>query len=167
MKLGQYMRPDEIQSFVGDGTKRTFTLDYPLGATPVVKLNGSDQTVGIRGVDTNRNWYWNIGSADLEQDTDDPVLLATDTLEVTYTGTDQSVVSVSDTAAINERAAVEGGTGIYQVLRECTAPSTRSELGLSGIFVVRQIRIQDVPGTAYLRYSIEAVQGPVFDDAFD
>jgi hypothetical protein len=213
MKLGQYMRPDEIQNFVGDGTKRTFTLDYPLGTTPVVKLNGSDQTVGIRGVDTNKNWYWNIGSADLEQDTDDPVLLATDTLEVTYTGIDQAVVSVSDTDAINERAAVEGGTGIYQVLRECTAPATRSEgeqaansvlarsaeipkiisietnslleplaaalrcghaltitrseLGLSGTFVVRQIRIQDVPGTTYLKYSIEAVQGPVLDDAFD
>jgi len=102
----------QVESFKGDGEMITFTVGYPVGQVPTVKVNTVAKTVGIRGVDADKDWYWNKGDQVVTQDDGGTVLSATDTLEITYVGLYSIVTIANDTAEQIRRAGVEGvGTG--------------------------------------------------------
>ena len=102
----------QVEEFGGDGKATTFTVGYSIGQVPTVKVNTVAKTVGIRGVDTGKDWYWNKGDPKLTQDTGGTKLISTDTMEVTYVGLFALVVISSDPSEQTRRAAVEGsGTG--------------------------------------------------------
>jgi hypothetical protein len=103
----------------GDGTIRVFPTSYNIHQTPThITVNGgADQTVGILGVGApgSAQWYWNKGKAQITQDSSGTVLLATDTLSITYIGEYQVVAYATDTAGQIGELAIEGaGTGIYE-----------------------------------------------------
>lgn len=102
------------ESFVGDGVLRSFMLAFPAGAAPTVTVNGVSKTVGIGGVSTGKDWYWNAGSVTIAQDTGGTVLGTGDTLAVTYQGQFSILALAQDDSAIAARKAVEGGSGIYE-----------------------------------------------------
>lgn len=56
------------EEFAGDGERRTFNLSLPVALKPEVEVNGNPQTVGIGGLDTGRQWYWNKGRTEITQD---------------------------------------------------------------------------------------------------
>lgn len=122
--LGQFLLDEATETFPGDGTERTFELDYPVGQMPAITVDtGSgpvEQTLGIDGVDTGKQWYWGISSNRIRQDDAETVLEATDTLAVTYRGLDRRSVGPFDHAA---SASAEGvlqgdGTGVYEQFLE-------------------------------------------------
>lgn len=100
----------------GDGVTTAFTWNYPLNSTPTLTLNGAAQTVGILGVDTGKNWYWQEGSQVTTQDSGGVKLLATDTLQNVYIGQFPAVAISSDDTAIATQQSREGGgsTGIVE-----------------------------------------------------
>jgi hypothetical protein len=104
------------EQFKGDGTLRTFSVEYPLFEVPTIELNFNPQTVGIRGIDTDKQWYWNSDENAIGQEPTGPVLTTTDLLTVTYRGTFNVISIVEDSSAIIERKGVQGGTGRYEQL---------------------------------------------------
>lgn len=56
------------EEFAGDGERRTFNMSLPVALKPEIEVNGSPQTVGIQGLDTGRQWYWNKGQTEITQD---------------------------------------------------------------------------------------------------
>jgi len=102
--------------FTGDGTRRTFTVAFPIGQEPSVALNGIPASVGIRGVETGFAWYWNKESNEISQDTSGAILVDTDQLGVTYRGLFPILVQAQDDASVAERIAVEGGSGLYEAI---------------------------------------------------
>lgn len=102
------------ETFKGDGAQRTFVLGYEGYSVPTITLNGGAQTVGIRDLDTGKDWYWSKGSADLVQDTGGAVLTSSDTLSVAYTGQYEMIRAVTDSAEVTDRASIEGGSGVYE-----------------------------------------------------
>ena len=99
----------------GDGKATAFTLSYQLASAPTITLNSVAQTVGIKGVDTGKNWYWAAGDAVVAQDTSGAKLISTDTLSVTYIGQFPSVAISQDSAAVAAQQARETyGTGIVE-----------------------------------------------------
>jgi hypothetical protein len=102
------------ETFKGDGAQRTFVLGYEVYSVPTVTLNGGAQTVGIRDLDTGKDWYWSKGSADLVQDSGDTVLTSSDTLSVAYVGQYEMIRAVTDSAEVTDRANIEGGSGVYE-----------------------------------------------------
>jgi hypothetical protein len=115
VRAGKDLTDEQVETFKGDGARRTFTLGYPIAQVPTVAVNGIAKTVGIKGIDTSKDWYWNKGDAVLTQDEGDTPLTASDILEVTYRGWYDVVVLVTDEAEITLRQAVEGGSGWYEV----------------------------------------------------
>lgn len=101
-------------TFKGDGALRTFPCRYDLNQVPTVTLNGSPQTVGIRDVDTGKDWYWSKGSPELVQDSAGTLLTSSDTLSVTFVGEYMQVRAVTDSDEVTDRAGIEGGTGVYE-----------------------------------------------------
>lgn len=104
---------------VGDNVTRTFSVDYPIAKVPIVEISRSGGpftavSVGIRGVDTGKVVYWSKGDKFITHDENDLVLSGNDRIRITYQGSYDMVVIVSDTLAISDMQAVEGGSGIVE-----------------------------------------------------
>ena len=77
-------------------------------------LNTVAKTVGIRGVDTGKDFYWSKFEKEITQDDSGTSLLSTDDLDVTYQGFVPIIVQALNATEISDRLAIEGGTGVYE-----------------------------------------------------
>lgn len=107
----------------GDGSTRTWNVANALTAPPTVwTLNGQPVTYGIQGVDTGRQFYYQIGSTSLTQDGSGTLLAKTDTLAISYPGAFVTEVvrdnatpgTFPNTISQAEMAAIDGTTGIVE-----------------------------------------------------
>jgi hypothetical protein len=114
IKAGMDTTSPQTKSFKGDGTNKTFTLDYPVAKVPTISVNGVSKTVGIKGVDTGKDWYWNKGENVISQDDAATALTTVQTLTVTYQGLFNIVAVTYDQAEIIRMQALDGTTGIYE-----------------------------------------------------
>lgn len=108
----------QTRTFRGDGETQAFTVDLPIAKTPVVKVNGVTQTVGIRNVDRDMQWYWNKGDKTISQDSAGTRLTAADVLTIEYQGFYPLIIVAESPDQIDARKAVEGGTGVYEQVTE-------------------------------------------------
>lgn len=99
--------------FIGDGTRQTFSVGYPFAEAPTVEINtGSGYTtatVGIRGTDTGRDFYYALGSTEIVQEFTDTPLTSSDSMRVTYKGQFQLVALARDDDEVNRIQTLEGG----------------------------------------------------------
>lgn len=106
------------QSFVGDGTRTSFALAYPVDSISSITLvsGGANigQTVGIKGTDTGKNWYYAQGNNTIVQDTSGTPLLNTQTLTVVYNGQITISVNVRSDSEIARIAGLDNTTGIVE-----------------------------------------------------
>jgi hypothetical protein len=120
---------------VGDGNTTAFTMDYDLATVPTVStnLNGAGyvtKTVGIQGVDTGKDWYWNKGSKLITQDSGGtklrgPTGAIIDLLKVVYVGQYPTVIIDQNNAQISYEQSLDGTTGIVE---EAETDSTISSI---------------------------------------
>jgi len=98
-------------------TTRVFTLIFPVAEAPTIRTDiGSGfaaRTVGIRGVDTAKDWYWQKDDHQITQDDGGTILTGSHQIEVTYKGLFPLVVAARDDVEIAARVAVEGGDAFY------------------------------------------------------
>ena len=111
------------ETFTGDGDRRTFTVGLPLGEAPTItlELDGGGavaQTVGINGVDDGKDWYYQIDSNNIEQDSDGTKLTSSDTLSVTYKGLIPIIVQADLEDQQEQRADESGGSGIWEAIED-------------------------------------------------
>jgi hypothetical protein len=102
---------------------------HPIASVPSITLNTVPQSVGIDGVDTGKDFYWQINSTTIRQDSGGTPLVFGDTLAVTYQGfvtkiLGPSIPSLANSASIAARSAIEGGTGYYDTYIAVPTPST-------------------------------------------
>lgn len=108
----------QIEEQKGDGSTRAFTVTFPLAEAPsVLQVNGVAKTVGLKGVDTGKDFYWAAGDNTLAQDNSGTILTSSDVFHIEYVGSFQVVTKSQDPAAIADRQTVEGGgTGIVEMV---------------------------------------------------
>ncbi len=112
----------QTEDFTGDGTLQSFVTSYPIGRVPAIKWNTVTQTVGIRGIDTGKNWYWSKGSPVVSQEPANTPVQAGDTLEIIYDGLFDLVAVLDDDAEQIRVAAIEGApsSGIVESVLQVT-----------------------------------------------
>lgn len=144
-KVAESLRDPETQTFTGDGSTQSFTLDYAVAEAPTVFVGGVANTVGIFGVDTAKDWYWSNGSSEIRQEPGDtPISGATD-IAVTYIGIQSIIVASDNTASISARAAAESNSGIYQKLIQITQRvSTKDAQAIVDAYVDRHSELSTV-----------------------
>jgi len=114
--------PGQGASFTGDGYNRTFTVKFPIADAPAILVNGLPQTVGLQ--EENLQWIWAQDSNTITQndkgkdaagaEIEIPALTSSDVITITYTGFFNIAFRHTDTDAVKDRQAVEGGSGIYE-----------------------------------------------------
>jgi hypothetical protein len=108
------------QIFVGDGTTRTWNVANQLAAPPMTwTLNGQAVTFGVNGVDSGKDFYYQIGSTALTQDNSQTILEKADSFEIAYSGSSQQDVVYSNTGlpgtlTQSALAAITGDSGMVE-----------------------------------------------------
>lgn len=76
-----------ISSFKTNGARKVFcTYRWPFLSAPSVTVSGAGKTVGIRGVDSGKDWYYTPGGVCIWQDGSGTPPSSTDTVTIAYTG---------------------------------------------------------------------------------
>ena len=113
----------QSEGYLGDGTTKSFNTIYPVGSVaPAITYyassgaTGVTQTVGNANVSTSGSqWYWTPGATSIAQDSTGTAMATGAYIVVVY----QPAIAYSqlyvNTAAEVARAAVEGGTGEYDL----------------------------------------------------
>jgi hypothetical protein len=114
IRAGRDVTDPQQESFAGDGKRQTFVVGFGIAKVPTVTLNGVAQTVGIRGLDQGKQWYWSKSEKEITQEQSGIAITSADTLVVDYRGYFPILVVADSGSAISERKSVEGGTGIYE-----------------------------------------------------
>lgn len=116
------------QSFAGDDAAREWTL-LDSNVSPIVNslvnyveritvTEGSplaevEKTFGIKDIDTGRDFYYSPGEETIWQDDGGTTLATGQTLKIQWRQLGSDVMVVADDPAIEGRAAVEPGTGVW------------------------------------------------------
>ena len=120
---GQAQTSSQVETQKGDGEKTAFATGFPIAKEPTIEVDTGGgfvtKTVGIKGVETGKDWYWSKGEAIVTQDTGGTPLSSTDEIKVTYIGLYEVIVQAQDEDAIADRLAIEGaGTGIVEAVAD-------------------------------------------------
>lgn len=146
VKAGRDETDPQTERFRGNGAQRSFTVGYPIARVPTVSIieDGQEilQSVGIRGVEEDRHWYWSKNDNTITQEQEDDELTDEQELQVEYRGFFEIVVLTRDENAIEERMDIEGGTGIHEKVENDQTINTRqAAFELANIKLVKYAHI--------------------------
>lgn len=105
---------------IGDGTTRSWTLGYQMASAPTILVNGVAALVGVKGVDTGKDFYYAVGDPTITQEKTNPVYDATETIEFIGTGQYLTYSQYDDTVGQAAFATIEGGSGIVENIYDGT-----------------------------------------------
>ncbi|MFB3894924.1 MAG: hypothetical protein ACE14V_01325 [bacterium] len=131
IKGGQAETDTQTEYFKGDGVQTSWACGYKLGREPTiyVSLNGGEYVeadVGIKGVETSKDFYWSKNDPIITQDPTETKLTSVDTIKIEYVGLYAIVVKSANYAAIADRLAIEEvGTGKVECVAEDSLATTR------------------------------------------
>jgi hypothetical protein len=140
---GQALTSTQTETFVGDGTARSFALRYPPAKQPTITLNGAAQTIGIKADTTGYDWYWSKGDLILAQDISGTVLEPEDELVVQYVGSYKLIAKASQASEITRQALAQGfGSGkIEHVAKDAAVESQDSAMAMARAKLLHYARI--------------------------
>lgn len=114
----------------GDGEAQSFFVGFKIAKVPTVEVsyNGSPfvpQTVGIRGLESGKQWYWSKGDNVITQEEYDAPLGSSDVIRITYQGEFDIIVTSSLPDQIDSQAAIDGTSGIVEDVADETSITGR------------------------------------------
>jgi len=114
----------------GDGEAQSFFVGFKIAKAPTVEVsrNGGpfvQETVGIRGVEDNKQWYWSKGENAITQDNDGTPLGPNDIIRITYQGEFDVIVISKLQDQIDRQAAIDGTSGIVEDVADETSITGR------------------------------------------
>lgn len=129
------MFPTERQekTFKADGFGRSYVLGYPLNEKPTIVVSGRPvpaDEIGVKGVDTNCDWYYKVGDPIVESNLAAPPIGVWSMITISYVGQYPGTATYQDDAEVAERLAIEGGTGIVEQVIDCSGSMTKVEAEL-------------------------------------
>ena len=135
IKGGKDVTDPQTERFIGNGETTTYSVGYPIAKVPTVEISlnydtnnpvWTQQTVGIRGLEDNKDWYWSKGDNTITQDIFGTILEDTDRIRITYQGEFDIVVLTFDPTEIERLRAIEGeGTGYVDEVYDDRSISSR------------------------------------------
>ncbi len=111
---GKGSTSQQTEIFTGDAVTLTFTVGYPIASTPTVTVadrTPEAQTVGIKGIDSGKDCYWNKGDATITFAVAPENAKA---VTIVYYGQYPLISLAEDYSGVLDRQVVEGGSGIVE-----------------------------------------------------
>lgn len=115
IKGGMGLTTQQTETFTGDGTTKAFTVGYLIAKVPTVTVQDripEGQTVGIKGLDSGQDCYWNKGDTTI---TFEVAPESAKTVTIVYYGQFPLITKAVSTD-IDNRASIEGTSGKVEVM---------------------------------------------------
>lgn len=144
---GKGQTDPQTETFRGDGDRKTFSVGFPVARVPIVEVEVAGtfelQTVGIRGLDEGKEWYWSKGSNEITQDDDSAPLTTGERMRVIYNGQFDILAKTFDEMEIAMREQIEEiGTGIVEnVVDDRTADSISAAFETANSKILKYAKI--------------------------
>jgi hypothetical protein len=103
---------------IADGTATSWQMAYPLYSAPTIAVQGVTKTVGVQGVDSGKDFYWQAASNGISQDSAATKIPSGYLLQFGYIGQFTRTVTVNNLSEQAARLAIEGGTGIVEATED-------------------------------------------------
>lgn len=119
IRAGVDLTAARTENFTGDGTQKAWTLAYPVGAVPTsITVGGVGKTIGIRGVDTGFDFYWNLADPVISQDDGAGAVGAGVAIAITYQGQFPILISAQADGEIATQATTSNASGVYEAIEQ-------------------------------------------------
>jgi hypothetical protein len=118
----------------GDGNTQSWPMSYALAHVPAVTVNSVAKTVGIRGLDSGKDFYWSKGEFDISTET---VFTSSDTIAIAYIGLYKNTAIISNDAQIALQASIDGSTGIVDEKEDIALTTLEAQLSIGGARLTR------------------------------
>jgi hypothetical protein len=120
LKGGKAKTDVQTEYFIGDGAQQTFVVGYDIDDEPLVYISTSggeyvQKTVGIKGVETDHDFYWSKNDNSITQELQDTALTNSQTLKITYIGVYPIIAVSANFGEISDRQETEGSTSSGKV----------------------------------------------------
>jgi hypothetical protein len=115
-----------VEYKVSDGTTTSWTLGYPVYSAPTITFVNSNQaaTVGIQGIDSGRQFYWQPNSPTLSYDSSLPVLPDGTIFSVQYVGQSVDNLIINNSSSQAKVQVDEGNSGIVAEIESALRSTT-------------------------------------------
>lgn len=120
----------QTETRAGDGSTRSWAMGYALASAPTIRVDAAPQSVGIKGIDTGKQFYWQQGDTTITQDSSQTVLTSSNTLSIVYIGQYPITTTAKSDAQISTQASLDLTSGIVEDI-EVDATLTTADDGLS------------------------------------
>jgi len=119
IRAGVDLTASRTEGLVGDGTRKAFTLAYQVGAAPAaITVGGVAKTIGVRGKDTGKDWYYQLGDPVITQDDGAGAVAAATAISITYQGQFPILVSAQIDTQVTSMASTSNTAGYWEALEE-------------------------------------------------
>ena len=112
---------EQSETFIGNGQQKSFTVGYALSQAPTITVNDVSKTVGVRGIDSGMDFYWNQNQNTITADTA-PANGAV--IVISFYGKFPLTMMYQDDTEITSRQGIEGGSGRYEVVESLKSLNT-------------------------------------------
>lgn len=117
VRAGRGITDPRTEQFVGDGTRKTFTVSFPIANILSMSVNSSPVTFGKKLAGLGEDFVWEVDSSEITQSEANNPLTSFYVLEVVYEGFYPVVVQVADDDEIAARTTIENVTSaVYEEL---------------------------------------------------
>jgi hypothetical protein len=125
------------ETFIGDNNTQSWNMRYAISQAPTITINTVAKTVGIRGVDSGKDFYWSKGDVHITQDSGATKLISSDHGAVSYIGMYNNVTVVSNNAQISLEAAIDGSSGQVDAVEDIALTTLDAQLQIAGARLTR------------------------------
>src|SRR6266849_2809056 len=92
---------------VADGTATSWAMGYRLAGAPTITVGGVNKSVGVKGIDTNKDFYWLLNDVNIVQDSNAALIPNLTVISVTYLGNFDTLYTEDRLAEQTLRASIE------------------------------------------------------------
>lgn len=137
LKGGTIETVTQNETFTGDGNRQSWTMRYAISRQPTVTVDSVAKTVGIRGVDSGKNFYWSKGEFEITQEGGDTKLTSSNAGAISYVGMYKNTAIVSNSAQIDLQVSIDGSSGKVEEVEDIALTSLDAQLQVAGSRLTR------------------------------
>jgi len=126
-------RTDTVITTAAD--QRLLEFPYPVGSASAITEGGTPKTLGVKGFDEGKDYYWSYNSTIVEAAVAPGNAVS---VALTYTGLFPILLSERDESEILERRTIEGGTGVYSAIYDDPQINVRAMATAKALALLRR-----------------------------
>ena len=111
IRAGTARTGDRTDSVIAVAAQTLFEYPFPVGTVNGIKEDGTPKTVGVKGFDEGKDYYWTYNSEVIEAATAPGAGVD---VSMNYQGLYDILLTETNYSEVASRQTIEGGTGIYE-----------------------------------------------------